>query len=327
MGITNITKWFTGLLVLYFLLIYPIPGSSQQSALTSQEDTVSITRDGGRLYGSMIIPDKKGKSPVSLIISGSGPTDRNGNNPMMINNSLKMLADSLVVAGIASVRYDKRGVAASMGAGISEIDLRFEDYVKDVIAWVEFIKGDNRFSNVVIIGHSEGSLIGMIAASEISLDGFVSIAGPGESADLTIKRQLQAQPQFIQDQLNPKIDSLKKGLIIGEVDPAYFALLRPSVQPYLISWFNYDPQIEIKKLKIPVLILQGDTDIQVRTEDAEMLRTATQNAKLVIIKGMNHILKPSSLDRQENIATYSDPDLPIMTELVRSISTFITELK
>ncbi len=291
------------------------------------EDTVSITRNGGWIYGSLIIPKNNEKSPIALIISGSGPTDRNGNNPMMTNNSLKMLADSLGKAGIASIRYDKRGVAASIGAGISEIDLRFEDYVEDAIAWVNFIKEDNRFNNLVIIGHSEGSLIGMIAASQIPIDGFISIAGPGEPADLTIKRQLQSQPSFIQDQLNPKIDSLKNGFIIDKVDPAYFALLRPSVQPYLISWFKYDPQIEIKKLKIPVLITQGDTDIQVRTEDAEMLKKATQDANLVIINGMNHILKPSSPDRQENIATYSNPDLSIMPELVRSIITFFSDLK
>jgi predicted acyl esterase len=327
MVIYNTIKLCAGFFVLFIVFIYPAPGSPGKVINTSHEDTVSITRDGGRIYGSMIIPADKGKSPVALIISGSGPTDRNGNNPMMINNSLKMLADSLAAAGIASIRYDKRGVAASMGSVIAETDLRFEDYVKDAIAWAEFIVEDNSFSNFVIIGHSEGSLIGMIAATQIQVDGFISIAGPGESADLTIKRQLQAQPQFIQDQLNPKIDSLKKGLTIGEVDPAYFALLRPSVQPYLISWFNYDPQIEIKKLKIPVLILQGDTDIQVRTEDAEMLRTANQDAKLVIIKGMNHILKPSSLDRQENIATYSNSDLPIMLELIRSITSFFAELK
>ena len=275
----------------------------------------------------MITPGNEEKSPVALIISGSGPTDRNGNNPIMTNNSLKMMADSLIKAGIASIRYDKRGVAASFGAGISETDLRFEDYVKDAISWIEFIRELNRFSNLVIIGHSEGSLIGMVAASQVPVDGFISLAGPGEPADLTIKRQLQSQPSFIQVQLYPKIDSLKNGLIIGEVDPAYFALLRPSVQPYLISWFKYDPQKEIKKLKIPILIIQGDTDLQVRTEDAIMLERAASDGRLIIIEGMNHILKPSTSDRQENINTYSNPDLPIMPELIRSIAEFILDLQ
>jgi pimeloyl-ACP methyl ester carboxylesterase len=312
------------LLIIFTSAAFDSPG---QVNSIGREDTVSITRNGGRIYGSLIIPKNNEKSPIALIISGSGPTDRNGNNPMMTNNSLKMLADSLGKAGIASIRYDKRGVAASIGAGISEIDLRFEDYVEDAIAWVNFIKEDNRFNNLVIIGHSEGSLIGMIAASQIPIDGFISIAGPGEPADLTIKRQLQSQPSFIQDQLNPKIDSLKNGILIGEVDPAYLVLLRPSVQPYLISWFRYDPQIEIKKLEIPVLVIQGNTDIQVRTEDAEMLEMAALDANLVIINGMNHILKSSSIDRQENIATYSNPDLSIMSELIRSLTAFFTDLK
>ena len=123
--------------------------------------------------------------------------------------------------------------------------------------------------------------------------------------------------------MSAKIDSLKNGHTIENVDPAYFALLRPSVQPYLISWFKYDPQVEIKKLIIPIQIVQGDTDIQVRTDDAELLKTAAPEAKLVIINGMNHIFKPSSSDRQENVATYRDPDFPIMQELVNSITKFI----
>jgi len=311
--------------ILFIIFTYAAFDSTGHINSSGREDTVSIVRDSGRIFGSIITPENDEKFPIALIISGSGPTDRNGNNPMMTNNSLKMLADSLGKAGIASIRYDKRGVAASIGAGISEIDLRFEDYVEDAIAWVNFIKEDNRFNNLVIIGHSEGSLIGMIAAYQVPIDGFISIAGPGEPADLTIKRQLQSQPSFIQDQLNPKIDSLKNGFLIGDVDPAYFALLRPSVQPYLISWFKYDPQIEIKKLKIPVLLIQGDTDIQVRTEDAEMLEMAALDANLVIINGMNHILKPSTLDRQENIATYMDPELPIVQELIHSIADFILE--
>ena len=306
-------------------LIFPAFQVQGQITFPFDEDTVSIVREGGQIYGSLIIPHYEKKPPIALIISGSGPTDRNGNNPMMTNNSLKMLADSLAAAGIGSIRYDKRGVAASMSAGIVEIDLRFEDYVKDAVSWVEFIRKDSSFGKIWIIGHSEGSLIGMIAASQISVDGFMSLAGPGESADQLIKRQLKAQPQFVQDQLLPKIDSLKNGFTIDKVDPAYFALLRPSVQPYLISWFKYDPQVEIKKLLIPIQIVQGDTDIQVRTEDAELLKTAAPEAKLVIINGMNHIFKPSSLDRQENIATYRDPDLPIMQELVKLITKFIFE--
>lgn len=313
------------IILLFIIFLYPFLQCLGQTTLPFHEDTVSIVRDGGQIYGSLIIPSQEKKPSIVLIISGSGPTDRNGNNPMMTNNSLKMLADSLAIVGIGSIRYDKRGVASSMKAGITEIDLRFEDYVKDAIAWVEYIKNDKKFSKVIIIGHSEGSLIGMITASQIPVSGFISLAGPGESADLVIKRQLKAQPQFVQDQLIPKIDSLKNGFTIDKVDPAYFALLRPSVQPYLISWFKYDPQIEIKKLQIPILIIQGNTDIQVRTEDAELLKMAAPAAKLEIIEGMNHIFKPAPLNRQENIATYRDPGLPIMEELIKTIQSFIKD--
>ena len=298
---------------------------AQESALFS-EDTVHIERDGGLIYGSLIDLHKEDQTAV-LIIAGSGPTDRNGNNYMMTNNSLKMLAHALAENGIASVRYDKRGVAASIPAGLSEIELRFEDYIKDAVAWIEFLKQDPGIKKIVVLGHSEGSLIGMVASTISRVDGIISLAGPGEPADLVLKRQLKSQPQFVQDQLFPKIDSLKQGLTIPEVDPAYFALLRPSVQPYLISWFKYDPREAIKMLDIPVLIIQGDTDIQVRVEDADLLKHAAPDARLHIIQGMNHVLKTASTDRTENVATYSNPDLPVVEELVEVIVSFINSIE
>ncbi|MCJ7811753.1 alpha/beta hydrolase, partial [bacterium] len=101
------------------------------------------------------------------------------------------------------------------------------------------------------------------------------------------------------------------------------SLLRPSVQPYLISWFKYDPQKEIAKLEIPVLIIQGTTDIQVSVQDAEQLTSANQRAVKQIITGMNHIMKEAELDRVLNIQTYNQPDLPLKTELIKVIVGFI----
>jgi alpha-beta hydrolase superfamily lysophospholipase len=82
-----------------------------------------------------------------LIIAGSGPTDRNGNSPAIqgANNSLKYLAEGLAAQGIASVRYDKRGVAESKTAASSESDLRFETYIHDAVLWGKQLRTDKRF--------------------------------------------------------------------------------------------------------------------------------------------------------------------------------------
>jgi len=165
------------------------------------------------------------------------------------------------------------------------------------------IKKDNRFSEVIIVGHSEGSLIGMLAG--MSINKFISIAGFGQSADKILKEQLSSQPKVVQDLSFPIIDSLKHGNTIETVPPMLNSLFRPSVQPYMISWFKYDPQDEIKKLSIPILILQGTNDIQVGVGNARRLSNANPNAELFLITGMNHILRITDGDRQANLTTYS----------------------
>ncbi len=288
-----------------------------------KEETVILKTATGNLEGTLTMPDAKLPVPVALIIAGSGPTDRNGNNAIMTNNSLKMLAGALAVKGIASLRYDKRGIDKSQAAGLSESELRFEMYIKDAVGWAHLLRENPNFSQVVIIGHSEGSLIGMVASLDDEVDKFVSIAGAGESGDKIIREQLKAQPQAILEQTNPILDSLVVGKTVAKVNPMLYSLFRPSVQPYLISWFKYDPKIEIAKLKKPVLIVQGTSDLQVSVDDADRLQAAKPDAKLVVIEGMNHVLKDVGDDRTKNIQSYNQPDLPLNQKLVEAISSFI----
>lgn len=285
------------------------------------ESDIVLHTTTGDIVGTLAVPDKSTGIPVALIIAGSGPTDRNGNNPMMKNNSLKDLAYALANQGIATLRYDKRAIAESKAAAKKEEDLRFEDYVNDAKGWVDLLKADKRFSQVVVIGHSEGSLIGMIAARTAGK--YISIAGAGQSADKIIKIQLAGQPKAIQDLCYPIIDSLKSGRTVDSVSFMLQSLFRPSVQPYLISWFRYDPQEEIGKLTIPVLILQGTQDIQVSVDDANRLARAQPKAKLVILDGMNHIFRTVVGDKDANIATYTNASLPLAEGLVKSICEFI----
>ncbi|MCY7294958.1 alpha/beta hydrolase [Alteromonas sp. a30] len=312
--------------VCFFVVLLSIFMTSSLFA-EQMETIVKLKTNTGTLEGSLIVPDEKGAVPVALIIAGSGPTDRNGNNVAMNNNSLKMLAEALSKNGIATVRYDKRGVGKSQKAGLKEDKLRFDHYISDAKAWAELLKNDKRFNRVVIIGHSEGSLIGMIAAQKSGVDQFISIAGSGISADKTLLEQLKSQPPEVLNIASPIIDKLKQGETVSDVNPMLYSLFRPSVQPYLISWFKHDPAEELAKLKIPTLIIQGTTDIQVREEDAKILAEANPQTDLKIIKGMNHIFKEASLDRMKNIETYNQPNLPIKQELVVAISDFVNKNK
>jgi len=290
-----------------------------------QEEEITLETKTGDIKGSLLIPSVLEKTAVVLIIAGSGPTDRNGNNPMMTNNSLKMLAKELQKNGIASVRYDKRGIGESKNSGLQESDLRFEHYVKDVEQWIKLLKENVRFSDVIVLGHSEGSLIGMIASQKNEVKKFISVAGVGISAGDILRQQLKVQPQFVLNQSLPIIEKLENGEIEENVPQMLYSLFRPSVQPYMISWFKYDPQKEIAKLDKPILIIQGTTDIQVSVSDADKLALANNKSQKQIIEGMNHILKEAKADRQKNIQTYSIPDLPLKKELIEVIVNFIEQ--
>jgi len=293
------------------------------AAYSQSEKPITLETTTGNIEGSLLMPDSKTPVPVALLIAGSGPTDRNGNNPRMTNNSLKMIAEELAAVGIASVRYDKRGIAASKDAGLTEEKLKFDDYVNDARGWIDLLVHNKDFNSVIVIGHSEGSLIGMMAAQGTKVAKFISLAGAGRPADLAIREQLKAQQPVYLEKSGPIMDELLKGNTVDSIPPWLNALFRPSIQPYLISWFKYDPKTEVGKLKIPVLIIQGTTDIQISVEDAKLLAEGNPDAKLVIIEGMNHILKNAEADRMKNIQTYTQPDLPLNEELLQNLLTFI----
>ena len=305
----------------YILLFFLIISLSFQ--VNSTEEIVYLQTKSGVLEGSLLFSEEGDVTPVALILSGSGPTDRDGNNQTMINNSLKMLANELSKAGVSSLRYDKRGIGKSKTSGLKEVDLRFENYINDASSWVEYLNNLSRFNKIVVIGHSEGSLIGMVVSQQKNVDKFISIAGAGQPIDQIIREQLKAQPPIVIEQSTPILDKLLQGETVENVPTFLNSLFRPSVQPYMISWFKYDPQKEISKLNKPVLIVQGATDIQVSLMDAEKLAAANKNADKVVIQKMNHIFKEATLDRLSNFQTYNQPELPIKPELAKVISEFV----
>lgn len=322
-------KTISILTVLLTVLIPSKLAAQDKTEVHFNESEIVLKTSTGDIYGTLTLPDKPKKSPVVLIIAGSGPTDRDGNSSVGIKpNTYKMLADSFAGYGISTLRYDKRAIAKSRAASTSESDLRFETYINDAIGWVNLLHKDKRFSKIIVLGHSEGSLIGVVTAEHSAVSKFISIAGAGSPIDTIVRKQLKNQlPEPLFQESNKILDTLRMGKTVKKINPVLASLYRPSVQPYLISWIKYDPAVEIKKLKIPVLIVQGTTDIQVSVDDARLLSAAKPNAKLLIIDNMNHILKEAEADRQKNIETYTKPELPLKQGLVEDLVSFIKNKK
>ena len=180
---------------------------------------------------------------------------------------------------------------------------------------------------VVIAGHSEGSLIGMIAARRCNADGFVSIAGAGHPAADILRTQLAGKlPPELATQSDAVLKNLEAGKTTDNPPPELAALYRTSVQPYLISWFRYDPAKSIAALTVPVLIVQGTTDLQVTVDDAKRLAAASPKAKLLLIEGMNHVLKEVTPDRDKQMASYGDPTLRLAPEFLAGVVEFVRKV-
>lgn len=304
-----------------------VPNTPPPPPAEAPFERLTLETATGQLHGTVLTPGGAAPYPVALLIAGSGPTDRDGNSAIAgANNSLKMMAEALAADGWASVRYDKRGVGESMPAMVSEAELRFTTYVDDATAWIDHLQVDPRFSRVVVVGHSEGSLIGMLAAGRAEADGFVSVAGPGRPAAEVLRGQLQGQlpPDLMQRSLD-LIRAIGAGRRIPEdqVPQLLMALFRPSIQPYLTSWFAYDPADELARLTLPTLIVQGTTDIQVSADDARLLAAAQPEARLDLISGMNHILKRVSADPLQQQQSYSNPELPLHPALMPAVLDFL----
>ncbi len=300
----------------------------------SKEDVVEIGEvvqvglEDGTMSGQLETPQGEGPFPLMIIIAGSGPTDRDGNSQALPgkNNSLKMLAENLAAEGVASIRYDKRGVGNNTSLAGKEEDIRFDHFINDTAAWVQFAKNDERFSKIGIIGHSEGSLIGIMATKKTDADAFISIAGPGRPIDQVLLEQLEEQlPASLLDESKSILDALKQGKQVQTVSPELQILFRPSVQPYIISLMQYDPAEQLQKLNSPVFIVNGNRDIQVSITDAELLHNAKKGSRLLIVENMNHILKDAPEDREGNMATYSNPELPIAKGLMDGIIEFLKD--
>ena len=214
------------------------------------------------------------------------------------------------------LRYDRRGVAKSEAPQLKQQDVRFEMFVVDVVAWVKLLRKDHRFSRIGIMGHSRGSLVGILAARNVKVDAFVSLAGIGRRTHEVLREQFRKNLPKSSKESDKLLEELAAG---RTMDPpkSLATQFPPSIQPFLISLFKYDPAREIAELKIPVLIVQGTSDRLHQVDEAKLLAQANKNAELCVINGMNHILKNSILTELFGAKA------PLAPELVDRVSAFL----
>ena len=289
---------------------------------------VVLAADPAPLHGTLLTPEGAPRA-VAVIVPGSGPTDRDGNSPLGVSaGSYRLLAEGLAEQGVATVRFDKRGVGESAAGMVAEQDLTFDTYIEDVRAWAGEAARLTDQPCVWLVGHSEGSQIalGAVSTANEQVCGLVLLAGTGRPAGVVLREQLEAAlPESLKAPALETLVELEAGRPVANPPAALQALFRPSVQPYLISWLNLDPAERIAGYDGPVMIGQGTTDIQVGLTDANTLAAAQPSARLIVWEGVNHLLKIAPADRAANAATYSDPALPLAPGVVDDIAGFILE--
>jgi hypothetical protein len=282
----------------------------------------------GPLAGTFIDAGKQ--APVVVIIPGSGPTDRDGNNPLGVTAApYRLLAEALASKGVSTLRADKRGLFGSKAAIPDANAVTITDYATDAHNWAEALRKRTGAKCVWLLGHSEGGLVALTAGQHTEgICGLILVSTPGRKMSDLIREQLRANPANapVLDSALKAIDSLEHGqrVDVTGMHPALQGLFSPKIQPYLIDTFQRDPAKLAASLHMPVLIVQGERDVQVSTTDAKALASADPKAKLVLVPRMNHVLKDiDSDDRASNLATYADPSLPVDPQLVDVIAVFV----
>ncbi|MFT5847574.1 MAG: fermentation-respiration switch protein FrsA (DUF1100 family) [Psychroserpens sp.] len=305
-------KYYISFLLICFCLVI----NSQELNYNSQDIAINNLIDG-----TLLTPNDTEKPKLAIIIAGSGPTDRDGNQNFMKNNALKKLAESLTNKGIASFRYDKR-IVKQIRRNNVDPNIKFDDFVTDAISVVDYFKNENAYSGIYIIGHSQGSLVGMLAAKDRA-DGFISLAGAGQSIDEVITEQIGAMDPSLIEATKKAFESLKTGKATTNYPTPLAPVFREDVQPFIMNWMKYNPQESIKSLDIPVLIINGTSDLQVSVGEAQLLKDASKTSEIKIITNMNHVLFIIEGDQLVNSKSYNESSRKISEELITTISQFI----
>lgn len=313
------------------LLVITQGVASMSHAVGPPPDPIEIEAKGpnGPLRGTMQ-PASRADAPVVLILPGSGPTDRNGINPLGVGApTYRLLAEGLANNGVASARIDKRGLFGSKAAVPDGNDVTIDAYADDVASWISVIRAKTGVDCVWLAGHSEGGLIALVASRSVpDICGLVLLAAAGRRLAVVLREQLKANPANapILPSAFAAIDKLERGerVDVAQLHPGIVPLFHAGIQKFWINVMSYDPAALLGGYAGPTLIVQGEEDLQVKPEDARRLAAAQPRAGLEIWPGMNHVLTmvPPG-DIAANRAAYANKDLPLAPGLAELIATFI----
>lgn len=289
--------------------------------LNAQNYTETELNINNFIKGSLITPNTKSDTLV-VLIGGSGPTDRNGNQRTGQNNSLKKLAQELSKNGLATYRYDKRIFTLIQENALVEEQIRFDTFIVDAVSIVDYFK-QKGFSTIVLLGHSQGALIATIAADEREISKLICLEGAGQTIDKLIVDQLKLEAPGLVENAQQSFNDLRVKGKSEKYSVGLVSIFRPSVQPFMKSWMQYDPAEELAKINIPVLIIHGSKDLQVTEEENSILKSSNPEAQFEEIENMNHVLKIIEGDELENSKSYNEPYRPVSDKLIQVILNFI----
>lgn len=316
-------------------------------ASLGQPTATEVTFEGAgglQLKGALMMPAVSGDSRAVLLLAGSGPTDRDGNSPLLSVkvDLLKQIAERLAADGIASLRYDKRSAHTYLAQmpktleGIGEY-AKWANFVDDAKAALAFLKAQQGVdaNRVGLVGHSEGGLLTLQVAKDLPSPArpktIVTLAGPGRRMDEVLMEQLEAQlpKQLPADQVPIYLDYAKKAIeqvkADGTIPPnpplGLTQLFNPSTLPLLRTYFTLEPtEVAIAYLG-PALVMNGEFDAQVSAEkDAKKLEEAFKRrpqgmSELFVVPGGSHNFKSVSGVTE---AGFEGPVLPGMLDKLSS---------
>lgn len=287
--------------------------------------SIELTVDGpaGALAGTL---EGMTGAQAALILPGSGPTDRNGNNAAGLStDAYRMLAEGLSAGGFPTLRIDKRGIGGSEGDGNA---VSLAAYRDDTAAWIAALRAETGAECVWLIGHSEGGIIALFSADLPDLCGLILLATPGRPLGPILVEQIANHPLYggYADDIARVVEDLSAGLPLN-VDglPIELALLfQPATLGYLTELIATDPAELVRGLILPILAVTGDTDAQVPTDAGDHLLAANPDVEVATLPGMTHTLKQVAPgDFAAGAVSYAVPTLPLHEDLLPLLLSFL----